>query len=82
MKICYHCAWCGADMAVLDVGEVDENKLGFDCLTSEEREDIINIDMHGNVMHVKALCDHCVSGVSISNNVAIEEERTENYSIH
>lgn len=59
MKIYYHCEMCGIDIAMLDVEHVDEAKLGFDCLTSEERKDIIDVDDLANTMHVKSLCDDC-----------------------
>lgn len=61
MKICYHCDVCGADIADLDMAEVDEAKLGFDCLTGEERQDIINFDPVSGTMHVKTFCDACVT---------------------
>lgn len=61
MRICYHCERCGTDIAALEVASIDEHKLGFDCLTRDEREDIISMDMNADTMHVKSLCDQCAA---------------------
>lgn len=45
---------------MIEVNEVDEAKFGFDCLTAEERHDIIKIDSKSNVMYVNSLCDQCI----------------------
>ncbi|WP_110953643.1 anti-sigma-F factor Fin [Anaerosinus massiliensis] len=65
MKIYYHCELCGAAIGMLDMEYVDEVKLGFDCLTSEERQDIIEVDHFANTMHVKSLCDDCVKRLGL-----------------
>lgn len=62
MKINYHCEMCGVAIAAIDV-PYDEVKLGFDCLTSEERKDIISMDYQEDTLHVKALCDSCIVGI-------------------
>lgn len=59
MKIHYYCERCGVEIAEIDV-PYDEAKLGFDCLTSEERKDIINKDLNGDALHVKTVCDSCM----------------------
>lgn len=61
MKICYHCELCGTDIDAIDVAYVDEAKLGFDCLTAQERRAIIDVDAPANTMHVKSLCDTCAA---------------------
>ncbi|MDF2565340.1 MAG: putative protein family YabK [Massilibacillus sp.] len=66
MKIYYHCEMCGIDIAVLDVEHVDEVKLGFNCLTSDERKDIIEVDDLRNTMHVKSLCDDCAERLGLN----------------
>lgn len=60
MKIYYSCEHCGDPIDVLEVDQVDEAKFGFDCLTPEERQDIIKFDPANGAMHVKALCDSCI----------------------
>lgn len=60
MKLIYECKRCGAAIATIRVDYVDEHKFGFDCLTSDERADIINMDYASDTMQVKALCDACV----------------------
>ena len=61
MKLHYFCDYCSAEIDILEVNEVDEAKLGFDCLTAEERQDIIKLDASGQIMYVKALCDSCIA---------------------
>ena len=60
MKIYYTCEHCGAAIDMVEVDEVDEGKFGFDCLTTEERQDIIKTDSLSNTMHVCSLCDGCI----------------------
>mgnify|MGYP001599130885 CR=1 FL=1 len=50
MKIYYTCEHCGAAIDMVEVDTVDEAKFGFDCLTAEERQDIIKTDSLGRVM--------------------------------
>ena len=60
MKIYYSCENCGEAIDVIEVDQVDESKFGFDCLTAEERQDIIKVDVMANVMYVHSLCDQCI----------------------
>ena len=60
MKIYYTCEYCGEGIDMLEVDQVDEVRFGFDCLTMEERQDIIRLDETANAMHVKSLCDSCI----------------------
>jgi len=60
MKIYYSCENCGEAIDMIEVDRVDESKFGFDCLTAEERQDIIKIGVAANVMHVHSLCDQCI----------------------
>ena len=41
MKIYYNCEYCGEAIDMIEMDQIDEVKLGFDCLTAEERQDII-----------------------------------------
>lgn len=65
MRIQYLCDICKKPMAELELPELDEEKLGFDALTPEERADIIRFDLPSGVVTVKSLCDHCVEGAHI-----------------
>lgn len=80
MKIQYHCERCGVEIDEIDVNYVDEAKLGFDCLTSEERKAIIKIDNSSNTMYVQSLCDRCIVelGLDRASNVSLDNE----YRIH
>ena len=74
MKILYHCEICGADIAEIDMDWVDEAKLGFDCLTGDERKAIISINASADTMDVQSLCDACIKelGLEQSNEENID----------
>lgn len=65
MQVYYHCDRCGSPVAQLDLEVIDETKLGLDCLTHEQRNDIISIDEAGT-MHIKTLCDHCIEAMGFN----------------
>lgn len=67
MKIYYHCEHCGDAIDMIEVDEIDEVKFGFDCLTAEERQDIMKIDSVANVMYVYSLCDECIEALGLTN---------------
>lgn len=39
---------------------LDEERLGFNCLTAEEKEDIISYDEKAGTLTVTSLCDDCM----------------------
>lgn len=63
MKIFYICAHCGEAIDMIEVDKIDEAKFGFDCLTTEERQDIIKVDLRENTMHVQSVCDKCIESL-------------------
>lgn len=67
MKIYYTCEYCGDHIDILETEEIDEAQLGFDCLTEEERQDIIKIDKTTGTMYVYALCDNCIQLLGLAN---------------
>ncbi|MPN43213.1 hypothetical protein SDC9_190772 [bioreactor metagenome] len=67
MKISYHCGCCGESIAEIKVDQVDEVKLGFDCLTGDERQDIIKADPVTDTMYVKSLCDSCIEVLGLAD---------------
>ena len=67
MKIYYNCENCGEAIDMVEVDHIDEVKFGFDCLTAEERQDIIKIDSAANVMYVHSLCDECIESLGLVN---------------
>lgn len=75
MKIYYNCEHCGEAIDMIEVDQVDEVKFGFDCLTAEERQDIIKIDPVANVMYVHSLCDECIESLGLVN-IDEDEPRT------
>ncbi|AJQ29315.1 anti-sigma-F factor Fin [Pelosinus fermentans] len=74
MKIFYNCAHCGAGIDVIEVDQVDEVKFGFDCLTAEERQDIIKVDVKENTMHVHSLCDKCIETLGLDEKKAVQQQ--------
>lgn len=68
MKIYYSCEHCGEAIDMIEVDQVDEVKFGFDCLTAEERQDIIKIDLLANAMYVYSLCDECIERLGLAND--------------
>ena len=75
MRIYYHCDRCGRPVAQLELDAIDEAKLGLDCLTAEERDDIIAVDETG-IMHIKTLCDFCVG------SLGLDEMHTHRHSLY
>jgi hypothetical protein len=63
MKIYYTCEYCGQMIDTIEVNELDDAKFGFDCLTREERQDIIKVVPEANEMYVKSLCDDCMAAI-------------------
>ncbi|MBP2653219.1 MAG: putative protein family YabK [Firmicutes bacterium] len=74
MKIYYTCDCCGEAFDVLEVENIDENKLGFDCLNSDERRDILKYDALTNSLKVLSLCDACIEELGLA-----DENTTINY---
>jgi len=73
MKIYYTCEHCGEPIDMIEVDKVDEVKFGFDCLTAEERQDIIKIDSLANAMYVQSLCDECIESLGLTNEGESEQ---------
>ena len=71
MKIFYTCEYCGEPIDTLEVEAVDEVKFGFDCLTDQERQDIIKIDTTQNAVYVKSLCDTCITAIGMDDTIGI-----------
>lgn len=74
MKIYYSCEHCGEAIDMIEVDQVDEVKFGFDCLTAEERQDIIKIDPLANTMYVHSLCDECIESLGLANEDETEQK--------
>ncbi|WP_371365631.1 hypothetical protein SRRS_03240 [Sporomusa rhizae] len=82
MKIFYTCEYCGEHIDTLEVDQVDETKFGFDCLTAQERQDIIKTDVTENAMYVKSLCDTCITSMGLDDNIMIGVTSTNRSYIH
>ncbi|MDR3559968.1 MAG: DUF2757 family protein [Negativicutes bacterium] len=67
MKISYICDHCGDSIDTLEVDGIDEAKFGFDCLTNEERQDLIQFDAARNSLQVQSLCDNCIEELGLTD---------------
>ena len=74
MRIFYTCEHCGKAVDMIEVEQIDEVKLGFDCLTPEERQDIIKIDSVSDTMQVYSLCDECIELLGLENEGKTEKK--------
>lgn len=70
MRLLYYCHNCGDFIDEISVEQVDEQKLGFDRLTAEEKQDIIKSSKNGNMLYVGSVCDNCYHDL---NNLAGDE---------
>lgn len=68
MIIRYVCDYCGHSIGELKMDAIDEERLGFHCLTEDERKDIIKIDDIANTMVVKSLCDGCIQMLGLDDD--------------
>lgn len=75
MKIYYTCESCGLPIDMVEVAEVDEAKFGFDCLTAEERAEMIQIDALNNALYVQSLCDTCIEMFGLNQNSPIPAKK-------
>lgn len=60
MRIRYVCECCRGLISELQMDRLDEERLGFNCLTAEEKEDIISYDEKAGTLTVTSLCDDCM----------------------
>lgn len=75
MKIYYTCEYCGQPIDTLEVDKIDEERFGFDCLTDEERQDIIKVDKHTDTMYVQSLCDDCIITMGMGEDLSEQKAR-------
>lgn len=73
MNLIYKCPECDKIIDHLEVDKVDEESLGFNILTEEEREDIIEVE--GDNTYINVACDECVQDYP-------EESQLTNMEIH
>lgn len=71
MKIYYRCECCGLPIDMIEVDKVDEERFGFDCLTDEERKDIIKIDTQRESIYVQSLCDECIVTLGMKEDMTV-----------
>jgi len=67
MRIEYSCDICGSHIDAVEVDALDEAKFGFDCLTAEERQDIIRFDDASGGLYVQARCDGGIAAMGLAD---------------
>ena len=66
MRIHYSCDNCGEHIDTIEVAALDEARFGFDCLTGEERQEIIRFDEASGTLFVQSLCDACIEAMGLA----------------
>ena len=76
MKIIYYCHNCGDFIDELSVDRLEEEKLGFDILTQEEKKDIIKWSKSGDMLYVRTIGDSCHLHLNdlLAEEIGIQEE--------
>lgn len=59
MRLIYICDECGRYIDEIEIEQWNESRLGFDVLTSEERDDLLHLDWDRQVGTVRTICDYC-----------------------
>jgi hypothetical protein len=67
MKIFYTCECCEWPIDTIEVARLDEAKFGFDCLSAEERQEMIRVDAATNSVYVQSLCDACIEALGLAD---------------
>ncbi|MBM7557205.1 anti-sigma-F factor Fin [Halanaerobacter jeridensis] len=58
MKLIYRCSECGKVIDYLELASFDEQALGFNILTEEEKKDII--DVKEEEVYINLTCNQCL----------------------
>ncbi|WP_371069834.1 anti-sigma-F factor Fin [Sediminibacillus sp. JSM 1682029] len=58
MSLVYQCKHCGNEVGKLNQQELDEQQLGFDTLSQDEKREMIQYQANGDV-HIKTICENC-----------------------
>lgn len=70
MSVVYVCRHCRSHVGSIDLGQVSEERLGFQFLTPAERRDIISYNPNGDI-EVKVTCDYCIEALEHNPELAI-----------
>ncbi|MFK4996590.1 anti-sigma-F factor Fin [Bacillus sp. N9] len=54
----YYCRHCMAKMGTLEQASLEDDQLGIQTLTTQEREEMISYDLNGDT-HIQAICEDC-----------------------
>jgi hypothetical protein len=80
MKIFYTCECCDEPIDTIEIARLDEAKFGFDCLSAEERQEMIKVDTATNSLYVQSLCDACIEALGLADeHQAVTVATNKNY---
>ena len=54
----YICKHCGHDLGSIDKNMLQDDRLGFQSLTPQERDDIISYEANGDMV-ANVVCEYC-----------------------
>lgn len=72
MAIYYQCRQCGTEMGTISTLEAKQRDLGFEVLSRQDQEEMIQVDQTGHV-HVDILCDSCHEATAL--NPGLHEQK-------
>jgi hypothetical protein len=58
MALHYYCKHCSMKLGTIEENMIETEQLGFNQLTNEERQDMIQYDSMGDIQ-VKSICEDC-----------------------
>ncbi|MCP8618175.1 anti-sigma-F factor Fin family protein [Salirhabdus salicampi] len=58
MAVVYSCRYCGNTVGEIQEPVVEEQQLGLDRLTNEERLEMVEYNGNGDI-EIKTICEHC-----------------------
>ncbi|WP_078556485.1 anti-sigma-F factor Fin family protein [Bacillus alkalicellulosilyticus] len=73
MTIYYRCRHCNHNVGSIDQHQVSTTQLGFDGLSSTERQEMISYEGNGDI-HVKVICEDCQE--ALDRNPLFHEQET------
>lgn len=76
MAVHYYCRHCAAKMGTIEDSFVNEQQLGINVLTEDEKHEMIAYDSKGDI-HIQAICDNCHE--ALTNNPDLHQY---DYLIH
>lgn len=68
MRLIYICEKCNSYIDEIELLDIDESVLGFNTLTSEERDELVKLDWNRQIGTVRSICDNCLNELAESED--------------